>query len=100
VLPEAACEAAEEVVGPVRQVGNWLANAVKEKEAAIKRSQRTTENSDAASLEFVYECHRYCSDYDFKEYDSITKHRIVKKTNKRIYVDRESWRDTVTRSGN
>jgi len=96
---EAAYEAAVEAVGAVRQAGNWLANALREKEAAVSRSQRTTKRVDAAPMEFVYECHRYYSDYDFREYDSITKHRIVKRTKKRIYVDREPWREDVEHHG-
>jgi len=81
--PEAAYQAAVEAAGPVRQVGNWVADVVREKEAALKRSQRTTENDAATPLEFVYECGE----------GFAVAHRIVKRTTKRIYVEREPWRE-------
>jgi hypothetical protein len=97
--------AAEQAVGPVCQTGNWVADHFRRKGAALKRQQRTTTNQDAGRVEFVYDCHSYYSDYTHEEDDVITKHRIVKKTRRRIYVERESvrknlnlfddWRDYV-----
>ncbi len=96
---EAAYQSAVEAVGPIRQAGNSLANSVREKEAAVKRSQRTTDRKDAASLEFVYECHPHYSDHDGSESDSVIPYRIVKKTRKYIFVDREPWRESAKLSG-
>lgn len=68
-------------VGEVCKIGNWLAVSFRRKQAALKRREKESNSDNAASLEFVYHC-----DDGFD-----TKHRIVKRTKKRIYVDRERW---------
>jgi hypothetical protein len=88
---------ATRAVGSVSQIGNWLANRFRKKQAAIKRSQKETTTTGTTPLEFVYECHQSCSDYNLTDSDAITKHRIVKRTKKRIYVEREShWQGQHT----
>lgn len=96
-----ASAAQEDAVAKVGQVENWgngLANELRRKEAAIKRSQRKGSTSEAALMEFAYECHEYCSDYEVESSESITKHRIVKRTKDRIYVACEAFDKTRQRS--
>ena len=55
---------------------------------AIKmRAGRSSKNTDAAQLEFVYR--DWCSDYDGKMGSSA--HRVVKKTSTRVYVENRAW---------
>jgi hypothetical protein len=97
--PEVALEQAERKVGPVRHVGNWMARSQWAKQRAIQRSQQKPSGSATARLEFVYECHRSYSDYDGSGSDSIKPHRIVKRTNKRLYVDAEPYREHAEPTG-
>lgn len=93
---DAAFEDAVAAVGPVQQGGNWHAEYVRTKEAAINRRDKVSSTSEASSLEFVYECHPHHSDYG--EEDFVTKYRIVKRTKKRIYIDREPYRNDPQKS--
>jgi len=87
---EKAHEQAELAVGSTQCLGNYAADFFRSKQAAVKRSQRKTESSGTAPLEFAYECYG----------DEITKYRIVKKTKKRIYVEAEPYRENRHTSGN
>ncbi len=96
---DAAVADAIKAIGPVEQCSNLTAENVRTKEAAILRSQQTTNRIDAAPLEFAFECHLDDSNYDGVSQDSITKHRIVKKTKRRIYADQEPYRENIKLSG-
>lgn len=96
--PEALGEA-EGACGPVRESGNYLAEHFRMRQNALRRSAKPTSTSDTAALEFVYECHADYSDFDGRRYDSITPHRIVKRTKKRIYVDRHPYQEQAKEIG-
>ena len=96
--PEAAHDCAVAVVGPVRQCGNWMAEYVRKKDAAVRRNQKRARTDNTALIEFVYECHRSWSDFGGFSHSTIP-HRIVKKTKKRIYVESEPHREGRQISG-
>ena len=96
--PEAAQRDAELQFGPVRLTSNGMAAGFRQKQVAIERSQKTTDCDSTSPIELVYECHRYYG--DFNDSDSITPHRIVKRTRTRIYVDCEPYREQSTPKGN
>jgi hypothetical protein len=75
---ELALEDAQRLIGDVSLASNNMAEHFRTKQAATKRSQRIASTSEAATLEFVYECHRYYCDYDGSPGDHIQPHRIVK----------------------
>ncbi len=89
--PEAAQRDAEIQFGPVRLIANWMAAEFRQKQIAIKRSQCTSDCDTAFTIELVFECHRYYG--DFEDSDTITPHRVVKRTKTRIYVDCEPYRE-------
>jgi hypothetical protein len=60
--------------------------------------KQTTTSGGVTAQEFVFECHRRYSD-DGSESDSVAKHRLVKKTKSRIYVEREAWTGATTQYG-
>ena len=95
--PEAARRDAELQFRPVRLISNGMAAAFRRKQLAIERSQKTTDCDSTSPIELVYECHRYCG--DFNDSDSITPHRIVKRTRTRIYVDCEPHREHSSPNG-
>lgn len=97
--PEAAHRAAELEIGSVCQVTNSMAEAFRTKQHAIERSKKTTDCDSTSRIEFIYECHRYYSDYDNDAHDSITRHRIVKRTQARLYVDRDPYHEHPRQSG-
>lgn len=98
--PELAQAEAQRQVGEVAVTSNDMSEFFRSKQAASKRSQRTTKTSEAASLDFVFECHIADSDYDSATTDAITPHRIVKRTKKRIYVERQHYREDSQPAGN
>lgn len=90
---DAARNDAEQRIGSVRDTENWAAKAYRTKCLALERSRKTASSRNTSSIEFVYRCYMDYSDYDGRSYDVIEKHRIVKRTKKRIFVDREEFRD-------
>jgi hypothetical protein len=97
--PELAHEEACRRVGDVAQTQNSMAEFFRTKQAATKRSQKAASTSGAATLEFAFNCHPSNSDYDDSTSDWIQPHRIVKKTKKRIYVEREPYREGMALAG-
>lgn len=97
--PHAALEEAERACGSVKQAGNYLVNGFRERQSAMKRKTQSAQTNDTAPLEFVYECHPSYSDYDGERYDSINPYRIVKKTKKRIYVEKDPYREKAKQTG-
>lgn len=98
--PEAARQEAEQRCGSLRDTGNWAAEAYRKKQLAIHRSQKTSTQAGAASVEFVYRCYHYESDYDGADHDCVEKHRIVKRTKKRIFVEDDEYSEATQPSGN
>ncbi len=80
--PEAALEAAIEAVGDVRPMGNWRADGILRRKKAEERRKTTTDSLGAHRLEFVYECFGR---------DRFSRHRIVKRTKKRIFIERDHY---------
>ncbi len=99
VTAKLAREQAETAVGPVAETYNAIAENFRTKQAAIKRSQRTTTTSSAMALEFAWRCYGYWGDMDHSFKDCITAHRIVKKTKKQIHVEHEPVREDQQTSG-
>ena len=95
----AAEKEAEKAVGPVRATGGWAAQAYRRKRLAIERSQKFSNGQGASPVEYVYRCYRYYSDYDGEGHDVIEKHRIVKRTKKRIFVDKDEFQPGVELNG-
>jgi hypothetical protein len=87
--PEAAKRAAEKQVPEIKTTGNWAAHRHWGKLQAIKRSQSETSSSAASPIDFVYTCSG----------DFITKWRIVKRTKKRIYVERHPYQENQHNTG-
>lgn len=96
---EAALQEAQAIVGSVRQNNNGAAKYFRRKELAKKRSKHATKDRGASAVEFAYKCYRYLSDYDGKAHDVIDKHRIVKRTKKRVYVEKEEYREGAQLNG-
>lgn len=97
--PELAHDQAVQHVGTVAHSSNMMAEHWRRKQAAIKRSKRRATTSGTTAVECAYECHTYYSDYDNERHESITAHRIVKRTKKRIYVESEEYHEGRTTSG-
>lgn len=85
-----ALTAAVNQVGEVQTVGNWRAQGVLRQRKAEERRKKMTAEQSAHRLEFVYEmCGRDCFD----------RHRIVRRTKKRIFVELDSYSDSRKLSG-
>jgi hypothetical protein len=96
---DAAKKEAEEAVGAVRATGGWAARGYRRKQLAVERSRKISAGQSTSPIEYAYRCHRYCSDYDGKAHDVIEKHRIVKRTKKRIFVDKDEFRPGAQLNG-
>jgi hypothetical protein len=90
---------AERQVGSVSITQNGLAEDHWKKQRALQRSQAVSNGATASQLEFVYQCLLDYSDYNGSPSDSLIKHRIVKRTKKRIYVEKKPYRDNVELTG-
>lgn len=72
---------------PARKVQSSYAAGVHRKMAIKKRATKMSNGKDAAQPEFLYtDC---CSHYDGSWRNN--RHRVVKKTAKRVFVERDSW---------
>lgn len=60
-----------------------------------KRRAKPTTSGNAERLEFLYECWIHHSDYDSERYEHVERHRIVKKTKKFIFVEREPYEEKM-----
>ena len=89
--PEDARADAERQRGPVSQKHATLAKVHWEKQRAMERQRSAAKGDDAQPLEFAYRCYWNYSEYDSSEYEVIKRHRIVKKTKKRIYVEDKAY---------
>ncbi len=89
--PEEALAKAERHFGNLSQEHATLAKAHWDKQRAMERQRSAAKGDDTQRLEFAYRCYWDCSDYDSSEYEVIERHRIVKKTKKRIYVEDEAY---------
>jgi hypothetical protein len=89
--PEEALKAAELRCGPVVQRNATLAKGCWTKQRAIKRQRSIAEGDDALPLQFAYRCYWDYSEYDSSTYEVIERHRIVKKTKKRLYVEDDGY---------
>jgi hypothetical protein len=86
-------------VGRVEQVWAKDARYYWQKQRAEARRRSTAARDDARPLEFAYHCYRYYPEYDSREYDVIDRHRIVKKTRRRIYVEVDRYEPDRPLSG-
>lgn len=57
----------------------------------MKRKTASPNSEEPVAAEFVYNCYSSYSDFDGEPYNTIKKHRIVKRTKKRVYVDAEQY---------
>jgi hypothetical protein len=89
--PEVALAEAERQYGPVAQRNATLAKSHWAKQRAMERQRSVANRDDALPLEFVYRCYWDYSDYDSSQYEVIERHRIVKKTKKRLYVEDDEY---------
>lgn len=91
--PEEAFAEAQKIFGNLLMNRNWQARGEWIKRRAIERSKTEASATNAAAMEFAYECHDYVSDYPGDDGHCVTPHRIVKRTKARIYVEREPFRE-------
>jgi hypothetical protein len=96
--PESALAEAIRRFGDVEQTHAYYAAGYRRYVKALQRQQEAANNGPArppGKPELAWECYTWVSDYDWRASESITPHRIVKKTKTRIYVDVEPWRDDL-----
>jgi hypothetical protein len=91
--PEEAFSEAQRTFGNLLMNRNWQARGEWIKRRAIERSKAESSATNAAAMEFAYECHDYVSDYPGDDGHCVTPHRIVKRTKARIYVEQEPFRE-------
>ncbi len=96
---EEALADAERHFGNISQEHATLAKAHWEKQRAMERQRAVAEGDDAQRLEFAYRCYWDFHEYDNGEYEVIERHRIVKKTKKRIYVEKKAYDRHTSPSG-
>lgn len=85
--PDDALAQAEQRLGSLRHMHATHAKAHWEKQRAIERQQTAADGKDACPMEFAYRCYWDYSDYDSGVYEVVERHRVVKKTKKRIFVE-------------
>ncbi len=89
--PEDARAEAERQYSTVSQQHATLAKVHWDKQRAMARQRTLAEGDDAQPLEFAYRCYRDHHEYDESEYEVIERHRILKKTKKRISVEDDKY---------
>lgn len=90
VSREAAAEAIRNAYGSFTEWDrNMWAEGCHRRQAVDKRRQRRSQSTESAPVEFVYHGHfsDYTNDYHW------TKHQIIRKTAKRVYVDDLEYQD-------
>ena len=97
--PDAAVAEVEQRFGSLRQMHATSAKAHWEKQRAMIRQQTTANGNDASPMQFVYRCYWDYSDYDSSVHQVVEKHRIVKKTKNRIFVEEDAFDERRPASG-
>lgn len=103
VVAEGFCETEDECLeqalkhGEVQQCQAYFASNHRRRERAkeqLAKAQAETATGGTQVPEYVYECHWHVSDYPDGDGHSITRHRIVKKTATRLFVELDGeWVD-------
>jgi hypothetical protein len=95
--PAEALADAERSVGKVQPVHAKNASWYRREKAAEKPRNASPNGTDTATLEFVHDVHWSYPDYADSGSWFIGKHRIVKKTQSRLCVECDPYRDDQTR---
>ncbi|ODU02206.1 MAG: hypothetical protein ABS79_00765 [Planctomycetes bacterium SCN 63-9] len=94
-----AWETAARQCGELSQATATLAKSYWVKQRAIRRQQASAKGEDAQPIEFAYRCYRDYSDFDSREYEVIERHRIVRRTRKLIFVEKDAYDRSLRQSG-
>jgi hypothetical protein len=96
-MPEAEARAAATAGADSVQDRAQFASGYLGRLVAEKRMVKESRSDDASPIEFVWEADYYVSDYPSDEFDGwrFTPYRVVRKSARRVYVDRERYWEVV-----
>jgi DnaJ domain len=97
--PDDALAEAKQRCGSLRLMHATSAKSHWEKQRAMIRQQTTVNGNDASPMQFVYRCYWDYADYDSSLYRVVEKHRVVKKTKKRIFLEEDAFDERRPASG-